>query len=86
MDKDLLEHLRRLLQTVSEEDVHVEPDENLFKMGLLDSMLLIRLVEQLERDFQIRVADREMSPDYFLSLDRIGLFVQHKLAEAQEGR
>jgi acyl carrier protein len=86
VDKDLLDHLRRLLQAVSEEDVHVEPDENLFKVGLLDSMLLIRLVEQIERDFHITVSDREMSPDYFLSLDRIRLFVQHKLAEAQEGR
>lgn len=85
MDKELLEQLRRLLQSVSEEAVQVEPDDNLFKMGLLDSMLLIRLVEQLERDFQITVADREMSPDYFLSLERIHLFVQHKLAEATAG-
>ena len=82
MDKELLERVRRLLQSVSEEAAQVEPNDNLFKMGLLDSMLLIRLVEQLERDFHISIADREMSPDYFLSLERIRLFVQHKLAEA----
>jgi len=82
VDKELLERVRRLLQSVSEEAAQVEPNDNLFKMGLLDSMLLIRLVEQLERDFHISIADREMSPDYFLSLERIRLFVQHKLAEA----
>jgi acyl carrier protein len=83
VDQELLGRLRGLLKAVTEEDVNVAPDENLFKVGLMDSMLLIRLVERIEQEFKISVADREMSPDYFLSLERMSLFVQKKLAEAE---
>jgi acyl carrier protein len=83
VDQELLGRLQALLQAVVEEDMNVMPDDNLFKVGVLDSMLLIRLVERMEKEFNISVADREMSPDYFLSLERMSLFVRTKLAKAE---
>lgn len=83
MAKDDLERqLRALLVSVVEDDVAVGVEDNLFQLGILDSVLLIRLVSELEKTFNISVTDREMVPDYFLSLHRLSLYVQQKQAQS----
>ena len=83
MAKDGLERqIRAILANVVEDDVVVGIDDNLFQLGVLDSVLLIRLVNELETTFNISVTDREMVPDYFLSLHRLSLYVQRKLAQS----
>lgn len=82
LDQELIDRTRTLLREILEEDVDVAPDENLFKIGLMDSMLLVSLVERLEKELSITIEDREITPDYFLSLERISLFLRKKLSEA----
>jgi acyl carrier protein len=83
MAKDDLERqLRAILVSVVDDDVPVGIEDNLFQLGVLDSVLLIRLVGELEKTFNISVTDREMVPDYFLSLHRLSLYVEGKLSQS----
>ena len=81
-EDDLERQLRALLTKISDEDVVVGFEDNLFQLGVLDSVLLIRLVNELELAFEISVTDREMIPDYFLSLHRLSLFMRRKLGQS----
>ncbi len=76
---EMTDRLRQLLQEVVDEKLSIGTDDNLFKLGILDSVLLIQLVTRLESQFGISVADREMVPDNFLSLDRIRLYLAQKM-------
>jgi acyl carrier protein len=82
VDLEMIDRLRGMVRAISEESVEIKADDNLFKTGLLDSMLLIRLVEMIEKEFQISVEDRELSPDYFLTLERMSIFIGTKLSES----
>lgn len=83
MAEDELKHqLRDLLMKVVDEEITVGFDDNLFQLGVLDSVILIHFVSDLEKTFGISVADREMVPDYFLSIYRVSLYVQQKLAQS----
>lgn len=83
-EHDLEPRLRVLLARVIEDELTITRDDNLFQLGILDSVLLIRLIAELEQAFGISVADREMIPDYFLSLHRLSVYVQRKLERAAE--
>ena len=58
----------------------VTVDEPLFS-GLLDSLDTLRLVVFLEEQFQIQVADGEMSPENFESIRRLSEYVKRKSSE-----
>lgn len=81
-EDDLERRLRELLIRVTDEEITVGPEDNLFQLGVLDSVLLIRLVGEIEKTFGISVPDREITPDYFLSIRRVGLYVRSKLAQS----
>jgi acyl carrier protein len=83
MAEDALKRqLRDLLAKVADEEVTVDFEDNLFQLGVLDSVLLIHFVSELEKTFSIAVTDREMIPDYFLSIQRVSLYVRQKLAQS----
>lgn len=81
-EDELKRQLHDLLAKVTEDEVAVGHDDNLFQLGVLDSVLLIRLVSEIEKTFGISIADREIVPDYFLSIHRVSLYVQSKLAQS----
>ncbi len=59
-------------------------DTPLITGGILDSLATLRLVEYLEKEFEIQIEAYEADVDNFNSLDRINRFVDEKLA-ATEG-
>jgi acyl carrier protein len=73
--------LGELLREVIAQPLDVDPDDDLFRLGILDSLLLVRLVAAIEEEFGLEIDDRELTPDFFLSLRRMRLFVEHKLAQ-----
>jgi acyl carrier protein len=79
---DFKERLREMLGAVVENIDGLASDDDLFKLGILDSVMLIQLVHKIEDAFSISVEDRELSPDYFLSIDRMNLYLQHKLGRS----
>jgi acyl carrier protein len=84
VNTDLTRNIVELLSQVIGDIGEIQPKDNLFKLGILDSVLLIQLVERIEDTFSISIEDRELSPDYFLSIERIHMFLQHKLDNAND--
>lgn len=80
---DYKQRLHKLLSEIAEDIEGLRSEDNLFKLGVLDSVLLIHLVDKIEEEFSISVEDRELSPDYFLSLDRMAVYVEHKLSQRE---
>ncbi len=57
-----------------------QPDDSLIESGTIDSTGVLELIEFLEEEFHIRVADSETVPDNLDSVDRIVAFVARKLS------
>ncbi len=56
-------------------------DESLSQNGVMDSLVIFRLVSFLEDTFNIRVADEEIVDENFQSVNGIEKFVESKLAK-----
>jgi acyl carrier protein len=50
----------------------------LLERGLIDSTGVLELVDFLESEFKVSVADEELIPDNFQSIERIALYVERK--------
>ena len=57
----------------------LESDEDLLGSGIIDSMGVIKLVVFLEKTFGIVVADEDVVPENFQSLNCIVKFVEQKM-------
>lgn len=57
----------------------LESDEDLLGSGIIDSMGVIKLVVFLEKTFGIVVADEDVVPENFQSLNCIVNFVEQKM-------
>ncbi len=55
-------------------------DESFLASGIIDSLGVMQLVAFVESEFSIRVADVELVPQNFDSVERISAFVARKLA------
>ncbi len=53
-------------------------DSSLLDQGLIDSTGILELVYFVEETFGIKIADREMVPENFDSVNNIARFVQQK--------
>jgi len=56
----------------------IDPQESLIESGVIDSLTLLRLITFLEEQFNLRVEDDEVLPEYFESLETIKAFVEGK--------
>jgi acyl carrier protein len=56
-------------------------DESLSQNGVMDSLVIFRLVSFLEDTFNIRVADEEIVDENFQTISGIEKFVESKLAK-----
>jgi acyl carrier protein len=57
--------------------------DGLLESGILDSLGVLDLVTFLEQKFSIGVADDELTPDNFQSIDKLSAFVQRKSSHGQ---
>ena len=53
--------------------------DNLLELGVVDSLGILKLSAFLEEAFGIRVADDDLLPEYFESLDAITKYASSKL-------
>jgi acyl carrier protein len=54
-------------------------DEPLFESGLIDSLGFIKLLEFIEKKFNISIAMSEVTMDKFETIDGIEKFIEEKL-------
>ena len=57
----------------------ISKNEDLINKGILDSLGIMKLIEHLEKTFDITVLDEEIVPDNFQTLENLETFVQQKL-------
>ncbi|WP_415365002.1 acyl carrier protein [Saccharothrix sp. BKS2] len=62
---------------------HLEPDQDYFALGLVNSLIALELVTHVEKKFAIRVEVEDLDLDNFRTLNRIAAFVRGKLAAAR---
>ena len=72
------ERLLRVLKTVTTQQLPADDEESLFESGLLDSFALPDLVSALEKEFSIKVPDRDLNPRKFDSIARIDTYLQDR--------
>jgi len=70
------ERLLRVLETVTTQPLPADDEESLFESGLLDSFALPDLVSALEKEFSIKVPDRDLNPRKFDSIARIDTYLE----------
>jgi D-alanine--poly(phosphoribitol) ligase subunit 2 len=78
MPDELQSKIVGIIQKVSGQPVHVNPDESLFDSGILDSFALPELVSALESEFGIKVPDSDLTPRKFESIASIGRYIESR--------
>ena len=78
----ILESLEQVLLTEIAADVakkSLDVDEDLLAEGIIDSMGVMKLVAFMEETFGIQVADEDLVPENFQSLNVMAKFVEMKI-------
>jgi acyl carrier protein len=81
-----MEHRRQIKQFVlknflfTEDDNAVADHESLITKGIVDSTGILELITHLEETFGISVAEDEMIPANFESIDAVTAFLTRKLS------
>ena len=55
-----------------------DPDDSLIDAGILDSVRVLKLLLFIEEQFQLTIADSEVTPANFETLNRITAFINGK--------
>ena len=76
--KDDLEKYLLTEVLIDQNKKSIEPDEDLLTQGIIDSMGVLQLVNYLEKSFGMKVADEEIVPENFRSLNCLTEFVRKK--------
>ena len=79
-----LDRIREFVRSnlmVFDEGVLFEDDDNIFELGLVDSLFAIQLVSFVEGEFGIDILDSELNIDNFSSVNRIGELVKMKKSQ-----
>ena len=79
MDVEVKDRIRRFIaeEVLYDEERRVADDQELLG-AVLDSLALLQLVAYLERQFGIDVADADLVPENFRSLDALERYVRSR--------
>ena len=84
MPDDIQTRLRAVVQKVAEKPVPSDPEESLFESGVLDSFALADVVAAIEKEFAIKVPDKDLTPRKFDSIARMEAYLStHSPAHGQ---
>jgi acyl carrier protein len=59
-------------------DQPMADDDSFLDKGIIDSTGILELVEYVEDEFKIEVADEELIPDNFDSIEKLAAYAQRK--------
>jgi acyl carrier protein len=62
----------------------LQPEEDIFALGFVNSLLAMQLVAFVEKEFGVAVADEDLDLDNFRSIQAIADFVARKKGAAVE--
>ena len=58
----------------------LQPDEDIFALGFVNSLLAMQLVAFVEKEFGVRVEDEDLDLDNFRSINAISALIAKKKA------
>jgi acyl carrier protein len=61
---------------------HVKDSDSLLEGGMLDSQGVLEIVSFIEERFAISVADDDLIPEHFQTIEKIGAYIQNKTGVA----
>jgi len=78
---ELKEKIRKFIEgnlVVFEDEAEFGNSDNIFEMGFVNSLFAMKLVNYIEEDFGIEVANDDLEISNFSSVDRITEFIEEK--------
>jgi acyl carrier protein len=61
----------------------IQDSDPLLESGVLDSLGVLDLVSFVEQEYSVNVADDELTPENFQTIDRIAAFIESKSGTAR---
>ena len=58
----------------------INNDDNLFEMGVLDSLTMVQFIVSLENKFKFKIANREINYETFTTVNEIEKFLKPRIA------
>ena len=75
-----------VLHTISkhfaEKGIDLEPDEDLFSSGQVDSVSMMEAIAFMESEFEMSIPQDDLMPDNFRSLQIISGYIERKIQKA----
>lgn len=74
--------LLSILSDINKDGVNgktINPTDDLFKLGVLDSLTIVQLIVALEKKFKIKISSKDISFDSFSNLNNMEKLIQNKL-------
>ncbi len=68
------------IDILQEDDLTLEPDEDLLTSGTLDSMALIRMVAAIEEKYEIKIPPTDLVIENFININAIEAYLQKQLS------
>lgn len=62
----------------------LQPEEDIFALGFVNSLLAMQLVAFVEKEFDVRVEDEDLDLDNFRSINAISRLVERKSGAGAE--
>ena len=77
---EIKETVRNFLQKRIGEDIAFGDDDNIFKLGLANSLFALELVVYLEKTYNISIENEDLDLANFSAINAIELFIKKKTA------
>lgn len=77
IEKTIKEFIYKNL-VIFEDEVDLSNDDNIFELGFVNSLFIIKLVDFIEKSYSIEVEPEDVSISDFNSVDRIRAFIESK--------
>ncbi|HLP58467.1 MAG TPA: acyl carrier protein [Candidatus Deferrimicrobium sp.] len=82
---ELKEQIRKFIESnlvVFEDEAEFTDSDNIFEMGFVNSLFAMKLVNYIEENFSIQVANDDLEISNFNSVNRITEFIESKRTAA----
>lgn len=82
---ELKEQIRKFIESnlvVFEDEAEFSDSDNIFEMGFVNSLFAMKLVNYIEENFSIQVANDDLEISNFNSVNRIAEFIESKRTAA----
>jgi acyl carrier protein len=64
---------------ITDQKKKIDPDESLISSGVIDSLSLLRIIDFVEKKFDVKVEDIEVVPENFESINVMEALIAGKL-------